>query len=95
MLTFIIRAMIYLGSALMVYNIYNYIRFSRNIRRSGDWEKETLLLGLPAVLLVLFLIGYLLVGFFGKPDLIVSGILFGGSVFVCIIVYVLRSCTST
>ena len=44
MLTFIIRAMIYLGSALMVYNIYNYIRFSRNIRRSGDWEKETLLL---------------------------------------------------
>ena len=93
MLTFIIRAMIYLGSALMVYNIYNYIRFSRNIRRSGDWEKETLLLGLPAVLLVLFLIGYLLVGFFGKPDLIVSGILFGGSIFVCIIVYVLRRIT--
>ena len=93
MLGFIIDGMIYLGSALMVYNIYSYIRFTQNIRKHGDWKKENILLGLPAVLLILFLIGYLMVGLFGKPDLMVSGILFGGSIFVFIIVYVLRRIT--
>ena len=34
------------------------------------------------MLLILFFIGYLAVGIFGDPDLIVSGILFGGSIFV-------------
>ena len=93
MLRFIIYGMIYLGSALMVYNIYSYIRFTQNIRKHGDWKKEMILLGLPAVLLILFLIGYLMVVLFGKPDLMVSGILFGGSIFVFIIVYVLRRIT--
>ena len=36
----------------------------------------------------MFLLGYLAVGIFGKPDLIVSGILFGGSIFV-FIMYIL------
>ena len=36
--TVLIYGMIYLGSALMVYNIYQYIRFSRHIRERGDWE---------------------------------------------------------
>ena len=31
------------------------------------------------MLLVCFLLGYLAVGFFGKPDMIVAGILFGGN----------------
>jgi len=93
MLRFIIYAMIYLGSALMVYNIYSYIQFTRGISKHGDWKKERIILGLPAILLILFLLGYLMVGLFGKPDLIVSGILFGGSIFVFIIVYVLRRIT--
>lgn len=94
MLHIAIYSMIYLGSALMVYNIYSYIRFSRDIRKHGDWEKELPILSFPAILLILFLIGYLMIAFFGKPDLIVSGILFGGSVFVFIIVYLLRRITN-
>ena len=94
MLHIAIYSMIYLGSALMVYNIYSYIRFSRDIRKHGDWEKELPILIFPAILLILFLIGYLMVAFFGKPDLMVSGILFGGSIFVFIIVYLLRRITN-
>ena len=93
MLKLAIYSMIYLGSALMVYNIYSYLKFTRDIRGHGDWEKEKLLLSLPAMLLISFLVGYLMVGLFGHPDLMVSGILFGGSIFVYIIVYVLRRIT--
>ena len=42
------------------------------------------------MLLVLFLCGYLAVGFFGKPDLLVSSILFGGSIFVMAIQLLIR-----
>ena len=80
--TVLIYGMIYLGSALMVYNICQYIRFSRHIRERGDWEQERNILNLPILLLVLFLCGYLGVAFFGNPDIMVSGILFGGSIFV-------------
>ena len=43
--------------------------------------------------LVLFLTGYVLVGVFGNPDLIVGGILFGGSIFVFIMYMLLNSIT--
>jgi len=76
--------MVYLGMALMVYNIWQYCRFARRISGRGDWKKERQILNIPIVLLVLFLIGYLAVGLFGKPDLIVSSILLGGSVFVAV-----------
>ena len=45
------------------------------------------------MLLILFLLGYLAVGIFGKPDLIVAGILFGGSIFVLIMYQLLSSIT--
>ena len=80
-----IYAMVYLGSALMVYNITGFIRFARHIQKKKDWGRERSILYIPIVLLVLFLLGYLAVGLFGDPDLIVSGILFGGSIFVFII----------
>ena len=85
MLQIAIYGMIYLGSALMVYNIYSYVRFSRELSGHGGWDRERLILFTPAVLLILFLIGYLMIAFFGKPDLLVSGILFGGSIFVFIV----------
>ena len=81
---YIIYTLVYLGSALMVYNIYGFIRFARDIRSRKNWDEENMILYIPIVLLVLFLIGYLAVGFFGKPDLIIAGILFGGSIFVYI-----------
>lgn len=86
MLSAIVHAMVYLGSALMVYNIYRYIRFAGKISQQGGWAKEERLLTVPIVLLILFLLGYLAVGLFGAPDLIIGGILFGGSVFVFLMI---------
>lgn len=72
------------GSIIMIANIIAYIRFIRTSTdvmlsgRRGEpiWEK----IGL--ILLVFFLLGYLGVAFFGKPDLLTAGILFFGSIFV-------------
>ena len=86
----LIYGMIYLGSALMICNIRQYVRFARHIRERGEWEQEQRILRLPILLLVLFLCGYLAVGFFGKPDLIVSAILFGGSIFVMVMQLLIR-----
>ena len=76
----IIYGMILLGSLLMVYNIYGFVRYARNIRRSEKWGEEMRILNVPIFLLVMFLFGYIAVGLFGKPDLIMAGILFGGSI---------------
>ena len=81
----LIYVLIYAGSALMVYNIYGFISFVRYIRGLNSKDNENQFLYLPIILLVGFLAGYLMVGFFGKPDFIVAGILFGGSVFVYLI----------
>ncbi len=89
-LTVLIYGMVYLGSALMVYNICRYIGFSRHIRERGDWEHDRNILNIPILLLVLFLIGYLVIGFFGNPDIVVSGILFGGSIFVAVMLRMIR-----
>jgi len=82
--------MIYLGIALMALNIYKYVRFSREIRARGDWKSEANILRLPVILLFLFLVGYIAVALFGHPDLVVAGILFGGSIFVFIMVLLMR-----
>jgi len=86
----IIYGMIFAGSALMAYNIYRYICFSRDIRKHGNWDQEQRLLHLPIWLLIMFFAGYLFVGFFGKPDIIMAGILFGGSVFVFLMLIFMR-----
>ncbi len=78
----LIYAMVYLGSALMVFNIIGFLRFARFIRGMKMWRWGNRMLYIPIVLLVSFLMGYLAVGIFGKPDLLVAGILFGGSIFV-------------
>jgi len=82
--------MIYAGSALMAYNIYGYICFSRDVRKHGNWDQEQKFLYLPIWLLVMFFIGYLVVGLFGKPDLVMAGILFGGSIFVFVMLLLIR-----
>ena len=92
--TLLIYGMVYLGSALMLYNICQYIRFSQHIRERGDWQRERSTLNLPIVLLVLFLCGYLAVGILGNPDLLVSAILFGGSIFVAVILSLIRRIAS-
>ena len=93
-MNWLINGMIYLGSALMIYNIYGFIRYARSFRKRIDWEKGRWILYLPVALLVFFLLGYLAVGIFGEPDIIVSGILFGGSIFVFVMYLTLRRTTS-
>ena len=90
MMDVFIYLMIYVGSALMAYNIYRYICFSRDIRKHGNWDEEQRFLHLPIWLLIMFFVGYLIVGFFGTPDLVMAGILFGGSIFVFLMLLFMR-----
>ena len=96
MLKYLIYGMVFAGSALMVYNIIGFIRYAAMVKKMFNNEEERKKLGIlhfPIVLLVLFLLGYLAVGIFGKPDIIVSGILFGGSIFVFIMYLFLNRIT--
>ena len=93
MLRWVIYALVYCGSAVMAYNIYCFIRYARFIRRVQSWKHSSGVLYVPIALMVLFLLGYLSVGIFGRPDLIVAGILFGGSIFVFIMYKLLNSIT--
>ena len=82
-------AMVVLGSALMVYNIVRYARFTREMRWMGKSLKNRFALFTPLALLVLFLAGYISVAAFGHPDPVMAGILLGGSLFVLIILRLL------
>lgn len=87
--------LVYLGSALMVYNIISYIHFERNIKILPGFKtaKARGILYVPLALLLFFLVGYLGVGYFGTPDALMAGILFGGSVFVFLMVRLIRKIT--
>ncbi|MBR3244016.1 MAG: response regulator [Parasporobacterium sp.] len=89
----IILTMVFLGSALMVFNIIGFIRFTRSVKNDNSWTHNNGILYIPIVLLVMFLLGYLGIGFFGDPDILVAGILFGGSVFVFIMYLLLNGIT--
>ncbi len=84
-MSMLIYAMIYAGSALMVYNIVRCHGFVKRMRTVNGLEKTQRILPVPLILLVFFLIGYLVVGLLGTPDFMIAGILFGGSVFVLIV----------
>ncbi len=90
----LIYGMVYLGAALMVYNVFSYARYTKQVLKNENWQKDRLLIRIPVVLLTLFLLGYLAIGIFGKPDLIVAGILLGGSIFVFVIYLFLQHTTS-
>ena len=94
MINFLVYGLIYIGSILMVYNIYCFVMYAGFIRETSLKKEDGNAVIIPIILLVLFLIGYMAVGIFGKPDLIMAGILFGGSVFVYIIYRVLNSITN-
>ena len=90
---YLIYGMIYLGSALMVYNIIGFVRFARFLRGRKGWDRENTILNIPTILVTLFFCGYVGVGLFGKPDLLIAGILFGGSIFVYIMCWLLTTIT--
>ena len=90
----LIDGMILAGAALMVRNILRYYRFMKGLLDSGNWDETKATLLVPLVLLVMFLLGYLIVGLSGKADIIMAGILLGGSIFVSIIVHTLEKITA-
>ncbi|MBR1629995.1 MAG: hypothetical protein IJ679_12145, partial [Lachnospiraceae bacterium] len=83
----LIPIMIIVGAILMITNIIRFVQFignSKDVLSAGVtldriWEITSL------CLLIFFLIGYLLVAILGHPDLVTAGILFGGSIFVSIV----------
>lgn len=77
---------IILGAVFMITNIARYVYFlvsTRDVLSSGirrDRIRKTLAL----ILLVFFQIGYLFIAIFSKPDVMMAMVLFGGSIFVMI-----------
>lgn len=84
---------VFLAAALMIYNIFCFVRFARHVRAMEAWKKNSQILNLPIVLLALFLLGYLMIGFFESPNWVEAGVLFGGSIFVYIMYRLLNSIT--
>jgi len=82
--------LVFSGVALMVYNIFLYFLFIKYVTKIKNLQSKKFFLYFPFVLLILFLVGYLLVGIMSDPDLIMSGILFGGSVYVFLLLIVIR-----
>ncbi|MBQ7247580.1 MAG: response regulator [Lachnospiraceae bacterium] len=79
---FLINILIALGSILMVYNIIRYVLFFKKVAEIERGARVTGFLTVPLILLTFFLIGYIVVGLSGLADLMIASILFGGSVFV-------------
>ena len=84
---FVIYAMIAAGAALMVLNVIRFLIFLKSTQDvlSGSRLRDKVWSRIALVLLSFFLIGYILVAVFGKPDMLMAMILFGGSVFVSIV----------
>ncbi|MCR5789291.1 MAG: HD domain-containing protein [Lachnospiraceae bacterium] len=81
----------------MVNNIIRYVNFLRNTKDvlSSGGKKNSFWKGVACILLCFFLVGYLLVAFLGNPDLMIAGILFGGSIFVSIVLTLLMRMINT
>lgn len=83
----LITILIILGSILMVANIVRYFLFihgSHDVLSAGS-RRDRIWKSIAGMLLVFFLLGYLFSAFIGEPDLVMAMILFGGSIFVAIV----------
>lgn len=89
--------LIIIGALLMVLNISRYMLFLRTTRDvlSAGKLRDRIWKYLALVLLVFFLIGYLSIAIFSKPDLMMALILFGGSIFVAIVLTLLFNLMQT
>ncbi len=87
----LINLMIFAGSALMVYNILRYGSFMKAAVSLERRTERRGMLVVPLLLLIFFLVGYLTVGLTGIGTLLIAGILFGGSVFVFLLLSVMMT----
>ena len=71
----------------MITNIIRYIAFLHSIHDvlSSGSHRDRFRKHLALVLLIFFLIGYLFIAILSKPDIMMAMVLFGGSVFVMIV----------
>ena len=83
----LIIVLIILGALLMVTNIARYVYFLRTTHDvlSAGSPRDKFRKELALVLLIFFLIGYLCIAIFSKPDMMMAMILFCGSIFVMIV----------
>ena len=86
-----ITAIIIIGAALMIWNIWRFYGFIRSTQDvlSADSSRDQRWMTLALILLIFFLGSYLFVGVFGHPDTVTALILFFGSVFVAIVLTLL------
>lgn len=50
----VVYVLIYLGSALMAYNIYGFVRFAIKTKAQSSWKGGNIVLYVPIMLLTLF-----------------------------------------
>ena len=96
-LNYLVYGMIAVGAVLMVFNVVSFLIFMKSTRDviSGNQRHDKRWMRIAFVLLTFFLLGYIYVAVFGQPDLMVAMILFGGSVFVSIVNYLMAKLLET
>ncbi len=85
----LITVLIFAGSALMVFNIIRYAAFLRDSKKLEQQSMRVGILTVPLLLLVFFLVGYVVLGFSGIADILMALIMFGGSIFVFMLLMVM------
>ena len=83
----VILFLIISGIVVMFSNIHRYVRFMNNSKDvlSANKAADKIWKTTGFVLLVFFLCGYIGIVGFGQPDILMASILFGGSIFVAIV----------
>lgn len=85
------------GALLMISNIIRYGYFlhsTQDVISSGS-KRDLIWKNGAFLLLIFFLIGYVFVGFFSDPDIMMASILFWGSVFVSIVITLMSNLLET
>ena len=93
----IVNIMVICGSLIMIYNIYRYISFTKELKdvMTGEELKNNLLIKIAFYLLDFFLLGYIGTIIFDKLDILIAGILLGGSIFVSLVLTLMRQLVDT
>lgn len=93
----LVLTLVFSGSILMVVNIVRYFMFVRNSHDvlSSESPRDRIWKIVAGTLLCFFLMGYLFCAFEGSPDLVMASILFGGSVFVSIVLSLMFNLVET
>ena len=93
----LVLVLILVGAANMVANIIFYIIFMIKMKDviSGGVKKDNIMIAVGLILIVFFLIGYIYVSIFTKPILMTALILFFGSLFVSVVIVLMRHLIQT